>query len=132
VVGLFTLFHLAHYTFGWVKGAWVPNSATGQLVYTNYLNLTDARGRHNVYEMTIAGFSNAWLVAVYLVAQVVLFVHLRHGIPSVFQTLGIKNARFRGWVDILGLLIALAILAGNVALVLAVQLGWVRSQYAVG
>jgi succinate dehydrogenase / fumarate reductase cytochrome b subunit len=129
VVGLFTLFHLAHYTFGWVKGVQVPD-ANGQLVFRNYLDLTDARGRHDVYEMTVAGFSNAWVVAIYLVSQVVLFVHLRHGIPSLFQTLGIKNARFRGGIDVLGLLIALAILAGNVALVLAVQLGWVKSRYA--
>jgi succinate dehydrogenase / fumarate reductase cytochrome b subunit len=132
VVGLFTLFHLAHYTFGWVKGVQVPDAATGQLVWKNYLELQDAKGRHNVYEMTVSGFSNWGMVAIYLVAQVVLFVHLRHGIPSVFQTLGLKNARLRGGIDILGLLIALTILVGNVALVLAVQLGWLKSQYAAG
>jgi succinate dehydrogenase / fumarate reductase cytochrome b subunit len=132
VVGLFTVFHLVHYTFGWVKGVEVPDPATGQLVFKNYLDLTDAKGRHNVHEMMVAGFSNVWMVAIYLVAQVVLFVHLRHGIPSVFQTLGLKNARFRGAISVLGLLVALAILLGNVAIVLSVQLGWAKSQYAAG
>jgi succinate dehydrogenase / fumarate reductase cytochrome b subunit len=134
VVGLFTLFHLAHYTFGWVKGVEVIDPATGQLVFRNYLDLKDAKDplKHNVYEMMVAGFKSVPLAAIYLVSQVVLFVHLRHGIPSVFQTLGVKNARFRGCIDILGLLIALTILAGNVAIVLAVQLGWVKSQYAAG
>lgn len=132
VVGLFTLFHLAHYTFGWVKGVRVPDAATGQMVWKNYLDLQDAKGRHNVYEMVVAGFKDEWMVGIYLVAQVVLFVHLRHGIPSVFQTLGLKNARLRGGIDILGLLVALTILVGNVALVLAVQLGWLKSQYAAG
>ena len=35
VVGLFTLFHLAHYTFGWVKGVRVHDAATGQMVWKN-------------------------------------------------------------------------------------------------
>jgi succinate dehydrogenase / fumarate reductase cytochrome b subunit len=124
VVGLFVLFHLAHYTFGWVKQAEV---APGQ--YVNYLDLKDARGRHDVYSMTVAGFRNVPIAVLYLVAQVVLFVHLRHGIPSVFQTLGLKNVRFRGWIDVLGLLVALTILVGNSAIVLAVVLGYVKPLY---
>lgn len=129
VVGLFTLFHLAHFTFGWVNGTEVYDPAAGRYVWTNYLDLTDANGRHNVYEMMVAGFSNGYIIAFYLVAQLFLFVHLRHGIPSVFQTLGLKNARFRGPIDILGLVLALLVLVGNCAIVLAVQFGWVQSQY---
>lgn len=132
VVGLFVLFHLAHFTFGWVKTVEVPNPATGGVVATNYLDLKDDKQRHDVYEMTVAGFRNVPLAILYLAAQVVLFVHLRHGIPSVFQTLGIKNARFRGPIDILGLLLALAILVGNAAIVLSVQFGWLKPQYTVG
>src|SRR5205814_848215 len=119
VIGLFVLFHLAHYTFGWVKGAEVSPGVT-----VNYLDLKDPKGRHDVYEMTVAGFRNPVLAVIYLVCQVVLFVHLRHGIPSTFQTLGIKNARFRGPIDLLGLAVALVILVGNCALVLAVWLGY--------
>lgn len=129
VVGLFTLFHLAHYTFALGMQAEVPDPTTGQLVHKNYLELTDAKGRHDVYEMMVAGFSNVPIAVLYLVAQVVLFLHLRHGIPSTFQTLGLKNARFRGPIDVLGLTLALAILIGNCAIVLAVQLGYVQTQY---
>jgi len=146
VVGLFTLFHLAHYTFGWVKPAVFdvsviaavgPNDELREVpagTAVPYLALRDRKDarKHDVYEMTVSGFSNPWMIGIYLVAQVVLFVHLRHGIPSVFQTLGIKNARLRGGIDVLGLLIALTILVGNVALVVAVQLGWLKSQYAAG
>lgn len=124
---LFTLFHLAHYTFGWVSTVDVRNG-NGSLVRENYLNLMDSKGRHDVYEMMVAGFSNGLLVVLYLVAQLFLFVHLRHGIPSAFQTLGLKNARFRKAIDFLGLAIALTILAGNVAIVLAVQFGYVKSK----
>jgi len=129
VILLFTLFHLAHYTFGWVKGAEVIDPSTGHLVWKNYLNLTDAKGHHDVYEMMVAGFSNVYLAILYLIAQIVLFVHLRHGIPSAFQTLGLKNARFRGPIDVLGLVLALVILVGNCAIVLAVKFEVVQAQY---
>ena len=134
VVGVFVLFHLAHFTFGWVKGVNVRDPETGQLVYTNYLDLKDPADplKHDVYEMTVAGFLNPYIVVAYLAAQVILFVHLRHGIPSMFQTLGLKNARFRGPIDVLGLLVALFILVGNCAIVLAVWFGYVKTQYPVG
>jgi succinate dehydrogenase / fumarate reductase cytochrome b subunit len=130
VIGLFTLFHLAHFTFGWISGVELRDPNTGQLVWTNYLNLKDTHDplRQNVYEMMIAGFSNGPLAALYIVAQLFLYGHLRHGIPSMFQTLGLKNARFRRPLDWLGLLLALAILIGNCAIVVAVQAGSVKSE----
>lgn len=123
VIGLFTLFHLAHFTFAWVQGV----ERNGEWV--SFLDLKDAQGRHNVSEMMVAGFANVPLAVLYIAAQLVLFVHLKHGIQSVFQTLGVKNCRFRKSINELGLAIALAILLGNVAIVLAVQLGYVASQY---
>jgi succinate dehydrogenase / fumarate reductase cytochrome b subunit len=123
VILVFVLFHLAHYTFGWVVTANTPQGPT------NYLDLRDTHDPklHNVYEMTIAGFKNPAIAVFYLICQVVLFLHLRHGIPSTFQTLGLKNARFRGAIDVLGLVIALFVLVGNCAIVLAVLLGYVPS-----
>lgn len=120
---LFVLFHLAHYTFGWVT---VAHTANGPV---NYLELKDPNEPkwHNVYEMTVAGFQHPAIAVFYLICQLGLFLHLRHGIPSTFQTLGLKNARFRGPIDALGLLIALFILIGNCTIVLAVMFGYVPS-----
>jgi succinate dehydrogenase / fumarate reductase cytochrome b subunit len=123
VIGLFTLFHLAHFTFAWVQGV----ERNGEWV--NFLSLKDSHGRHDVYEMMVAGFANVPVAVLYIAAQVVLFVHLRHGIQSAFQTLGLKNGRFRKPIDALGLAIALTVLLGNLAIVLSVQLGFVASQY---
>lgn len=137
VIGLFILFHLAHYTMGWVKpavfdhpvrvaaegGTAVVPAGTG----VHYLDLRDEKGRHDVYNMVVAGFTNPYVSVLYLVVQLVLFVHLRHGIPSTFQTLGVKNARFRGPIDLLGAAVALLILGGNLAIVLAVGLGYVTA-----
>ncbi|MBY0512884.1 MAG: succinate dehydrogenase cytochrome b subunit [Gemmataceae bacterium] len=123
VILLFVVFHLAHYTFGVVTVAQTPNGPV------NYLELRDPHDprQHNVYEMTVAGFRNPAVAAFYLACQVVLFLHLRHGIPSTFQTLGLKNARFRGAIDTLGLVVALFVLIGNCSIVAAVLLGYVPS-----
>lgn len=125
VVGLFILFHLAHFTFGWVTGAEI---APGKVV--NYLSLTDSKGRPDVYSMVVAGFSNLPLAILYIIAQIALFIHLSHGIQSSFQTLGLKNRRFAAAIRIFGLAFTATILAGNVAIVLAVQAGIVPSLYA--
>lgn len=115
VVLLFVVFHLAHYTFALVHTAELPDGTT-----VNYLDLKDAKGRHDVYRMVVAGFTTPWLCAVYIVTQLVLFVHLRHGIQSSFQTLGLKNARFRGAIGLLGLAVAGTILIGNLFIVCGV------------
>jgi succinate dehydrogenase / fumarate reductase cytochrome b subunit len=121
VVGLFVAYHLAHFTFGWVHGA---ETESGKVV--NYLDLRDDRGRHDVYRMVVAGFTNPYIAALYVVAQLALFVHLLHGVQSSFQTLGLKNRRFAPAIRALGFLVAFTILAGNLAIVAAVQAGWVR------
>ena len=118
VVGLFVLFHLAHFTFGVVKGAEVE---PGRVVH--YHDLTDAKGQHDVYSMVVAGFTTPWLAGLYVVAQVVLFLHLLHGIQSSFQTLGLKNNRFAPVIRLLGFAVAFVILAGNLVIVIGVWAG---------
>ncbi len=120
VVGLFILFHLAHFTFCWVTYAEV---APGQ--YVSYLELHDKQEpRHqDVYSMVVVGFKTPWLAALYTVAQVVLFVHLLHGVQSAFQTLGLKNSRFRQAIRILGFAVAATVLVGNLAIVIGVSAG---------
>lgn len=112
VVGLFVLYHLAHFTLGWLHGV--------------DLNQQDAKGRHDVYSMVVAGFQNPLICGIYVLAQLALFVHLLHGVQSSLQTLGLKNRRFAGPIRWLGYAVALTILAGNLAIVFGVQLGWVK------
>ncbi len=119
VVGLFILFHLAHFTFCWVTQV---ETAPGK--WESYLDLKDAQGRHDVYSMVVLGFTTPWLVALYIVAQLVLFVHLLHGIQSSFQTLGLKNRRFASLIKVTGFAIAFTILVGNLVIVLGVMAGW--------
>jgi succinate dehydrogenase / fumarate reductase, cytochrome b subunit len=134
VILAFVLFHLAHFTFGWVKQAeataatWSPSGEiipTGQRVTTNYLNLVDAEGRHDVYSMVVAGFRSPVISIIYLIAQGCLLLHLAHGVSSVFQTLGWNSRDAQPYIKLFGWAIALLVVGGNVAIVIAVWAGWV-------
>jgi succinate dehydrogenase / fumarate reductase cytochrome b subunit len=116
----FVVFHLAHYTFGWIHGTEVD----GRVV--NYLDLRDDQGRHDVYKMVIAGFSTPWIAALYLFCQLLLFLHLSHGIASSLQTLGLHGKRFAPVARWLGYVVAGTIFVGNVAIVVAVWTGYVK------
>jgi succinate dehydrogenase cytochrome b subunit len=125
VILAFVLFHLAHFTFGWVKSTPAYDPVTNTIVDTNYLSLVDAQGRHDVYSMVVAGFRNPIVSALYIVAMVFLYVHLSHGIGSVFQTLGLNTPRLQPFVSALSRVLALLLSAGNILIVLAVWSGLV-------
>lgn len=121
VVGLFVLFHLAHFTFGWVHSADIGGGRQSA-----YLHLLDDQGRHDVYSMVVAGFQTPWLSILYIVAQLVLFSHLSHGIQSTIQSLGLKASRFAPVWSGLGYATAAGVLIGNLVIVLAVWIGFVQ------
>ena len=125
VLGLFILFHLAHFTFMWVSKVEVR---PGEFVSYAELReprdpLTGKEGLHDVYSMVVRGFTTPWIAVLYIVAQVALFLHLLHGVQSSFQTLGLKNSRFRNLIRLFGFLVALTILVGNVGIVVGVWAG---------
>ena len=116
IVLSFVIFHLLHFTFGWI------DSKNAHFVQ----QMQDPRfgaDRHDVYRMVIAGF-NHWSVSFfYLVGIGLLCLHLSHGFASVFQTLGLRNHRVEGvlrWTS--GGLCALLFL-GYCAIPLAVMTG---------
>ena len=109
-------------------GAVWPGAARERMAGTAGPALSDwrPRGPQDLAGMMVAGFSTTWISALYLVAQVFLFVHLAHGIQSVFQTLGLVAKRFVPAVRLLGYGISGLIFVGNLAIVLAVWLGYVK------
>ncbi|WP_088259125.1 succinate dehydrogenase cytochrome b subunit [Fimbriiglobus ruber] len=124
VVGAFTLFHLAHYTF-----AWVHDADLGGGRHINYLDLKDDKGHHDVYSMVIAGFTTPWISVLYLVAQAILLAHLTHGVQSSLQTLGLVGRRFTPAAAALGYAVAGTIFLGNLAIVVAVWVGYLAPVY---
>lgn len=110
VVLAFVVYHLAHFTFGAV----LPEAYA----------LEDAKGRHDVYGMVVAGFRNPWIVGSYVVAMVLLGLHLAHAGQSFLQTLGVRYEHGNQLVKTLGLGVVAAITLGNVALPVLVYLGY--------
>src|SRR4030095_6744045 len=62
----FIVYHLMHFTVGLVDPA--------------YLQLRDAANRHDVYRMTILGFSHPAVSAFYIGSMALLCLHLSHGV----------------------------------------------------
>jgi succinate dehydrogenase / fumarate reductase cytochrome b subunit len=105
----FILFHLAEFTW--------------QAFTPEYRNWVDAQGRHDVYRMVIAGFSNPFVTGFYMIAIGLLAMHLSHGIASLFQTLGITTAKMRPLFERAGRIVAWVIFVGYVSIPLAVFFG---------
>ena len=80
----------------------------------------------DVYHNLVAGFQ-VWPVALfYVVAMVLLALHLDHGVWSLCQTLGLSHPRYKRRARIAARAFALLILVGNCSFPLAVLAGWVR------
>ena len=108
----FILFHLAHYTLG--------------LVDPSLLDLRDELGRHDVYRMVVAGFSNPLVSLFYIIAMGLLLLHLSHGVSSLFQSLGLRSKKTFGFFDKLAKASALLLFIGNSAIVIAVLAGLIK------
>jgi succinate dehydrogenase / fumarate reductase cytochrome b subunit len=121
----FAIFHLAHFTFGWIRTTPAKSTMTGELIDSNYLDLVDAQGRHDVYTMMVRGFQNPYVAVIYLVAMALLFIHLKHGIGSVFQSLGLNAPRIQPFLRWFSLTVAAVIVLGNIAIVVLVWMGQV-------
>lgn len=110
VILLFILFHLAHFTFGWIQ--------------PELHELSDAKGRHDVYSMITLGFRN-WLIAgFYFVSLCFLLSHLSHAAFSAFQSLGFKIGGKDTALKRVARAVAVLTIAGFAVIPLAVLFGW--------
>jgi len=100
----FAVFHLLHFTFRTV--------ALGGQDFGD-----------NVHKMVVSGFSSAPVAVFYIVSMLLLCLHLSHGVSSVFQTLGLRNERWRGRLDVVALAYAWIVALGFIAIPLAVLTG---------
>ena len=58
----------------------------------------DPWGNKDLYTVTVTAFNELWYVLFYVLSMVVLAIHLKHGVESVFQTLGIKTRRYVSFI----------------------------------
>jgi succinate dehydrogenase / fumarate reductase cytochrome b subunit len=90
------------------------------------LDLGRAHDPHDVYANVVAGFQVPWVTAVYVIAQLMLGLHLHHGAWSLFQSLGLSHPRYAGLRRWVPRGVAYGVVAGNVVMPLAVLAGLVR------
>jgi succinate dehydrogenase / fumarate reductase, cytochrome b subunit len=76
----------------------------------------DAKGRFDVYSMVTGSFRHAPIAAIYVAAMVTLFLHLSHGIQSIFQTIGWNNEKTLPTYTLIGTVLALVFLLGYSAI----------------
>lgn len=79
----------------------------------------------SVYHNVVSAFSIWWVAAWYIVANLLLGVHLYHGLWSMFQSLGVTEARRQTWTKAFAVCFALVITLGNVSFPIAVLSGFV-------
>jgi len=107
IFAAFLLFHLADLTWGISPAA--PDTWERGAVYANF----------------IATFSRVPVTVFYVIAMVLLGLHLYHGAWSMFQSLGINHPRFNTARRYFAIGLAALVIVGNAIMPLAVLFGFV-------
>ena len=107
IVLAYLAFHLADFTWGiqpfapagWERGA--------------------------VHDNLILSFTRWPVTTLYVLANLLLGIHLYHGAWSMFQSLGINNPRFNRWRRWFAQGLSVLIVVGNISMPIAAQLGMI-------
>ena len=105
IILLFVIYHILHFTTGAVHPDFVPG---------------------DVYHNFVAGFRVVPVSIAYIVAMIALGLHLRHGVWSMFQTLGVSHPRYMRAAHVGAWIVAIAVTIGNISFPLAVLAGIVK------
>ena len=89
IIILFAVIHVMHYT---VLNL-CPELKTLDWVATS--GMYEGKTIHDVYAMMIIGFSNDVFAIGYIVAMILIGLHLSHGVSSMFQSVGLRDEKWR-------------------------------------
>lgn len=106
----FIVGHIAHLTLG---------AGVGEVFH-----LKDASGNADVYSRVVSAFQHTWIAWAYIVAMLLLAMHLKHTVRAVFQTLGFFRENYFEFFEFLSWVVTLAVVAGFISIPLSVQLDW--------
>ena len=113
VILAFVVWHLLDLTFG------VVNSEVGRMV----THEGDTEAVKAVYASVVHTFERPVVAFFYIVANILLGIHLFHGAWSIFQSFGWNNPRFNKWRRGFATGFAALIVIGNVSFPVAVMAG---------
>lgn len=114
VILAFVIYHLAHFT------ALLP--AINGVGDFRQLETTLPNGirTHDVYSMMVLGFGVWWVALFYLIAQGLLFMHLSHGLSSMFQSLGWRNHTWWPRITLFAKVASVALFLGYASIPVAI------------
>lgn len=114
IVGAFLVYHLLHFTIGAVGlDKFVTQDAHGHAIPAPYDNV-------------VAGFQNPVVSIAYIIAMGLLLLHLRHGIWSLFQTIGVNHPSVTPKIQAFASVFSFLLFLGFSSIPVAVLLGIVR------
>ena len=105
IILAFVIYHLLDFTFGKVNPHFEPG---------------------NVYGNVVASFQVIPVAVFYVIAMLLLCLHLYHGLWSMFQSLGIAHPRYTPVLRKGAAAVATVIAAGNISIPVAVLSGLVK------
>ncbi len=79
-------------------------------------------GVRDLYRLEVENFSSPAAVGLYVLAMVLVGLHLWHGVPSSFQSLGLSGPRFTPFIRTVGKVSAVVIAGGFIVITLWVFL----------
>lgn len=102
IVLTFLIYHLLHFTIGSVHPDFIPG---------------------DVYHNFVVGFKNPVVSGFYILAMLLLGMHLYHGVWSMLQTLGLSHPRYDALRHTAATLVAATVVIGNISMPVAVLAG---------
>jgi succinate dehydrogenase / fumarate reductase, cytochrome b subunit len=106
IVLAFIIYHLLHFTIGVIQ--------------------PDVFREGAVYDNVVHGFQNYAISGFYILAMVLLCIHIYHGAWSMFQSLGINHPTYTPLLRKFAALMAILIAIGNISIPVAVMIGAIQ------
>ncbi len=109
IVVSFIIFHILHLTIGCID---------------SNLNILFKEENKNIYEIVINSFKNKYVLVIYLFSLLSIFFHIKHGIFSFHQTLGIFNKKKN--VESVSIFLSVIVVFFYIFIPISIALNWIK------
>ncbi|MEE9443179.1 MAG: succinate dehydrogenase cytochrome b subunit [candidate division Zixibacteria bacterium] len=103
IILVFSILHLITLKYG-------PGVAEG------YTTDIDGVVMRDLYRLTVDVFAQPWYTASYVLAMILMGFHLRHGVWSMFQSLGLNRPKFTSFMFKFAILVAFILAFGFIVI----------------
>lgn len=134
MIGCFLIFHILHFTTRDIKPEFkgyeeqysvakvIPADLGIDIAYEQGIDVKKVR--HDTYKMVIDGFKDPVASIFYIIAVILLGVHISHAMQSMFQTLGLNGPKFTPFIIKVSVIFGTFIAIAYLSIPLSVLLGF--------